>query len=104
MVKLRTTDDGERLDAAMEDLCQRHHLKLLVDGWTRKTFDVYFEEERLSKSVHVARIESLVLSNGEIRFFDDRARPFVEELGAILERDFGVREAVLIKERSPESY
>jgi hypothetical protein len=49
----------------------------------------------------LARVETLVTSNGEIRFFDDRATDFVQELGAALESEFEVSEAILIRDKPP---
>jgi hypothetical protein len=42
-------------------------------------------------------VESFTTTNGEIRIFDDSAVPFAEELGGILEKDFGIGEAVVIR-------
>ena len=102
MVKIKESSEFERLELLLTELCRKHELKLHIAGWTRKTFDVFFEEKKHKKTHHIARIESLAANNGEIRFFDDRALDFAQELGEELERGFDVKEAVLIKEKRPE--
>jgi hypothetical protein len=92
----------DRLDRVLNELCDKYKFRLYVDGWTRKTYDVFFGERKHADVVHLARIETLATTSGEIRFYDDRVLPFAEELGGILEADFGVREAVLIRDNPPQ--
>ena len=99
MVTVRESSEFDRLEAVLNTVCQKHNLKLYVTGWTRKTYDIFLEGKKLSKAEHMARVESLAVSNGEIRFFDDRANDFVRELGEELEKTFDLTEAVLIKEK-----
>ncbi len=73
-----------------------------MEGWTRKTFDVYLEQKKLNKALHFARIESLATSNGEIHVFDDRAMDFANDLGQELEKKFELKEATIIKGNRPE--
>jgi hypothetical protein len=101
MVTLKSASGAERLDAILNRLCEQHDLKLYVNGWSRKTYDVYREDRRQRTMTHLARVESLASSNGEIRFFDDRAQDFAAELGAALEAELGIPEAVLIREAPP---
>ena len=103
MVRVRETDPFDRLDALVREAAAKHDLKLDVSGWARKTYDVYVNTREVGGMDHLARIESFATVSGEIRFFDDRALPFGEELGGILETDFGVREAVLIRDKSPNA-
>jgi hypothetical protein len=102
MVKVKDPSDFDRLEAVMRDTCLNHGLKLYVTGWTRKTYDVFLEGKTLSKAEHMARVESLAMKNGEIRFFDDRAIDFAHALGEALEDSFPLKEAVLIREKRPE--
>jgi len=101
VVKLKDIPEYDKLDTILHELCDKHDFKLFVSGWTRKTYDVYWEEKKLSQAVHLARIESLATSNGEIRFFDDRASEFAHELGEAMEQNFGLDEALLIREKRP---
>ncbi len=103
MVKTQGPSDYERLDEIITALAAKHGLRLDVSGWTRKTYDVYAaHHERIPKTSVLARVESFATTGGEIRVFDDRAMPFAEELGAALERDFGVAEATVLRLPKPE--
>lgn len=103
MVKIQgQSTDPERLDGIVAEACKKHGFRLDVDGWTRKTFDVYVGLARNRDSKLVARIESFATSNGEIRLYDDRALAFAQELGEALEREFGVKEATIVRDRPPE--
>lgn len=103
MVKIQgSSTDPDRLDRMLEAVCKQHGFRLDVEGWTRKTFDVYAGQARNRDSVLVARIESIATTTGEIRVFDDRALAFAQSVGEALERDFGVREATIVKDRLPE--
>ena len=102
MVKIKESSEFEQLEKLLEQLCSKHDLKLFVNGWTRKTYDIYKGEKRLSHAEHVARIESLVVSNGEVRYFSDDVLEFVKELGEMLEKTFKIPEAIIIKEKKPE--
>ncbi|MEZ5964192.1 MAG: hypothetical protein R3F56_10140 [Planctomycetota bacterium] len=94
--------DPDRLDLLVAAACERHGFRLDVDGWTRKTFDVYSGQARNRDSRLVARLESIATTNGEIRVYDDRALAFAQEIGEALEREFGVKEAVIVRDQPPE--
>lgn len=102
MVKLKENDEYDKLDGLLRGLCDKYGYKLYVNGWTRKTYDVFIEEDGIGKSNHVARVESFVTTNGEIHFFDARATEFVTELGGEIETVFGVAEAMLLRCAQPE--
>lgn len=102
MVRLRGISDFEKLETMITELSKKHDLKVYVTGWTRKTYDIYKEKKKLSKAEHMARVESLAVDSGEIRFFDDRAKHFVEELAEVMENTFELEEAVVIREKRPE--
>lgn len=103
MVKIQgPTSDPDRLDRLLADACKKHGFRLDVEGWTRKTYDVYAGQARNRDSVLVARVESIATTNGEIRVFDDRALPLAQELGEALEREFGVKEATIVRDKLPE--
>lgn len=97
MVKTKGPAEYERLDALVARLVDKHGLRLDVTGWTRKTYDVYNPNPRREKGRLLARVESFATTSGEIEVFDDAAVPFAEELGAALEQEFGVAEAVLLR-------
>ncbi len=101
MVKQQGASDYDRLDTILRDLCRQHQFALSVTGWSRKTYDIYLEPDRLGKREHLARVESLATTGGEIRLFDDRAVAFAQALGEALEKQFGVAEAVIIREQAP---
>jgi hypothetical protein len=102
MVKVKQPDPYDVLDALIRAACEKHKFKLRVEGWARKTYDVFLERtrERDSRDLHLARIESLATTNGEIRYFDDQALAFCEDLGTELEAAFRF-EATLVKDRAP---
>ncbi len=102
MVKMKESSEFERLENLIGNLCLKHDFKLYIEGWTRKTFDVYLEKKKLHKAVHMARIESLATHNGEIHVYDDRSIDFANELGRELEKNFELKEATIIREKRPE--
>lgn len=102
MVKIKDPSEFEKLETLLNSLCEKYNLKLFIDGWTRKTYDVYKNAKRLTNSEHIARIESLAVSNGEIKYFSDDAQDFVTELGESMESTFDIDEVILIKENRPE--
>jgi hypothetical protein len=101
VVKEQAPSEYDTLDRLVRETCAEYSLKLEVSGWTRKTYDVFVETSRLERARHVARVESLSTSNGEIRFYDDCARAFCARLGEQLESAFPIGEAVLIREEAP---
>ena len=101
MVRVKGYSEFEKLESTIAEISSKHKLKMYTTGWTRKTYDIFKEDKRQSKAEHMARIESLAMVNGEIRFFDDRAQDFVQELGEALESVFGLEEAVIIREKPP---
>lgn len=103
MVKIhRNQSDDDRLEQMLAGLCAKHGYRLDVEGWARKTFDIYAGTVRNRDSVLLVRTESFALQNGEIRVYDDRGLPLAQEIGEALERDFGVAEAVVIPDRLPD--
>jgi hypothetical protein len=93
MVRIEGPSDADRLDAAVRRLAGAHGLAIDVEGWTRRTYDLYRVESRLGPRVKVARVDSFATSSGEIELFDDRGLPFAEALGRELEQAFGLKEA-----------
>jgi hypothetical protein len=101
MVKIQGPSESERLDKLMTDACAKHGYRLDVEGWARKTYDVYRGNPRGNQSRLVARVESFATTNGEVRIYDPAAGPFAQDVAAALEREFGVAEAVVIQETRP---
>ena len=101
-MRIKEISDFEKLENIISEVSEKYNFKVYITGWTRKTYDIYKEEKRLSKSEHMARIESLAVNNGEIRFFDDRASNFARELAEAIENAFELKEAVVIREKRPE--
>ena len=103
MVKIQGTSDYDKLDALVKELVKTHGLIVEVTGWTRKTYDVYCPSDEQARTVLLyARIESFATTNGQISIFDERAMPFAEDLGARLETQFDIEEAVIVQS-PPES-
>ena len=103
MVKIQGSNgDADRLDQLMAEVCNKHGFRLDVEGSTRKTYDVYAGQARNRDNALIARVESIAATNGEIRVFDDRALPLAQELGEALEREFRVKEAVILRDRLPD--
>lgn len=100
MVKTKEPDDFAKLDLLMREHCQAAGFKLLVDGWTRKTYNVYFEDRERRTLSHLARVESLATTNGEVRFYDERAAAFAQGVAEALESTFKI-EASLLREQRP---
>lgn len=104
MVKVRGEDEFEKLDRLVREACARHHFQYYASGWSRKTYDIWIEQSHLSKREHLARIESLAAANGEIRLYDERAKDFAMDLAGLLEKEFALAEAVIIREKSPGGF
>lgn len=99
MVKIEgPSSDYDRLDELVRGLAEKHGLRLDIVGWSRKTYDLYTPDVREGPRRLLARVESFATTNGEIRVFEDTALKFAEDLGAALEKDFGVAEAVVIRQ------
>ena len=93
MVKIEEPSDYDRLDALVQRLTKAHGLKLDVNGWARKTYDVYTTSADLGPETKVARLDSHTTVSGELTLFDDEGLAFVQELGAEIEKQFAVAEA-----------
>lgn len=91
-------DDADRLDQAVAEAAVRHGLRLDVEGWARKTYDLYVGSVRNRDQKLVARVESFAITDGVIRVYDERGLAFAQEVGEVLEREFGVAEAVIRRE------
>lgn len=102
MVKMQESSDSDKLESVLKELCDAFGYRLYVEGWTRKTYDVFTKETRSVKAEHLARLESLATTSGEIRCFDDRALDFAKKVGDRLEGLFGIDDAVIIRSRRPE--
>lgn len=103
MVRIQEPSPDERLHTLVRELCDRHGLRLDVEGWARRTYDVYVSDGRLGRRRRVARVESFATTNGEIRVYDAAAMPFAAELGARLEQAFpAIGEATILREPPPE--
>lgn len=103
MVKIQPNQsDDERFAQMLTGLCGEHGYRLDVEGWARKTFDIYVGTIRNRDSVLLVRVESFARQSGEIRVYDERGLPLAQQIGEALERDFGVAEALIIRERLPE--
>ena len=98
MVKIQGPSDYDKLDELVRSLAEKHSFRLDTVGWTRKTYDLYTPDMREGPHRLLARVESIATTNGEIRVFDDSALGFAEDLGTALEKDFGVTEAVVIRQ------
>ena len=101
MVRIQATSDYDRLDALIRELVDQHGLHLDVICWTRKTYNIYRMNGKRDPATLLARVESFATTNGEITVFDDTAISFAEKLGTALEEQFGVGEAVVVKQPPP---
>ncbi len=95
MVKIEGPTDSERLDALVRRFADEHKLVLDVNGWSRMTYDLFVAETRLGDRVHVARLDSFTTTSGEIHVYDERGLAFAEALGAQLEKEFDLAEALI---------
>ena len=102
MVKIKESSEYDKLDALVREVCERLGLKLLVQGWTRKTYDVYRDDRKANVEEHLARVESFATTSGEIRIYREDAMEFASELGRALEQAFEIAEAVIIREQPKE--
>ena len=101
MVRIQGQSDYEKLDAVVQKLVSDFDFRLDVTGWTRKTYSVYSADTEDESGVLLARIESFATTNGEITVFDKIAMPFAEKLGAAIEEQFDVKEAVVVERPRP---
>jgi hypothetical protein len=101
MVKIDGPTDYERLDALVQRVAQTHGIRLNVTGWTRKVYDACVEPGHVEPKVLVARLDSHATRSGEIEVFDERGMGFAQEIGAALEKEFGIAEASIRRHRGP---
>ena len=101
MVKQSETSEEDKLEEIVKSMCKKYGLKLYVEGWARKTYDIFEENRKSKRSEHLARIESLAAKSGEIRYFDNKMEDFATELGKAIESQLNVEEALLIRENRP---
>ena len=97
MVSFKEPTEYEKLDQIIREITENHKLTLYVDGWSRKTYKIYEQENNRQKSLLV-QIESLVTSNGEIQYFQDDAIELCRELGEAIEAAFEVNVSLLKKQ------
>jgi hypothetical protein len=103
VVRIQEPAPDDRLHALLTELCAGAGLRLDVEGWARRTYDVYSVDGRFGRRRRLLRVESIASTNGEIRVFDDSAMPFATELGARLEQAFpAIGEATILREPAPE--
>jgi hypothetical protein len=99
MVRVKEPDSSDKLDDIVKTLCTKYGLTLYVDGWARKSYKIYREDDNRSRKKEFwASLESFAVKSGVITYHDDSAMDFCHELGEALEKEFGVEEAVLHKE------
>jgi hypothetical protein len=102
MVKIREASGDDKLDAIMQETTRRHGFSLDVLGWARKTYNVILPNRKTGKDELLARVESFAMTSGEVRVFNDKALTFAEDLGQQLETAFKLKEAVILREPTPE--
>lgn len=103
MVKVRESEEYERLEQLVLECARRHGFSVQIEGWTRKTYDVFRVNEAAKEAERVARIESFATTSGEIRVFDEAALDFAQDLGAHMEESFSIPEAVIIRQPPPRA-
>ena len=96
MVRVQTPDNDATLDAIVKKLCATHDLTLYVEGWSRRSYRIYREEDTRSRKKELfASLDRMAIQSGVITYYADDALNFCLELGEALEREFGIEEAVL---------
>jgi hypothetical protein len=99
MVKIQdTSSEYEQLEQLLDRICESHGLTLRVEGWTRKTFDIFSEERKSNRCDHWVRVESMVTTTGEVRVYAENGMSVADEIAKMIESEFGVSEAIIIKE------
>jgi hypothetical protein len=98
MVRIQKPSDYDELDTIVHRVCEMLGLRVVVEGWTRKTYQVY-TGDKLTKRTYLARVESAATTNGEVVVYDDAGLPFAEALGKELERAFPIGEAVILRQQ-----
>jgi hypothetical protein len=102
MVKLQGKSDYDRLDEFVRAIATKHQQKHNEPGWTRNTYEIYRPRDRKESLIEViARVESFATTNGEISIFNQSALPFAQDLGEVLEREFGIAEATIVERSGP---
>ena len=101
MVKIREPDEHEKLEAIIEKACESHGLKLDIQGWTRKTYDIFVDSRDVGGMTHLIRLESFATRSGEIRVFHDDGLAVAQEIGAAMEGALAIEEAVIIRDDAP---
>ena len=80
---------------------QRHGLKLVITGWSRKTYDVFSEDPGSRQTTLLFRVESFATTSGEVMLFEAAGETCAREVALSLEQTFEIDEAVLI-DRQPD--
>ncbi|NRA95788.1 MAG: hypothetical protein HRU14_06215 [Planctomycetes bacterium] len=101
MVRTQEPSDDEKLDRILEDAAQRHGLKLVTTGWSRKTYDVFDEDPESRRTTLLFRVESFATTSGEVTLFKQTGEACAREVAESLERTFEIEEAILI-DRQPD--
>lgn len=95
MVRIQDEDEQTRLDRAVRETATAKGLLVDVNGWARRTYDVYDDPGRGKTRTLLARLESFATRSGEVLVFDDAGLDFAQAVGARLEKEFGLAEAVI---------
>lgn len=97
MVKVQEPSEFDKLDRIMVEVSERFGHRLRVEGWTRKTYEVFLASRDSRESRRIARVESFVTQSGEITIFDDAALPWAEAAAKELEEAFDFGEATIVR-------
>jgi len=91
--------ENERLSEFVSRVAEKHGFEVYKSGWARTTYDINRRDTRTREITLMARVESFVTTNGEIRLYDRAADKFAEELGVELEKAFPqIGEAVIVED------
>ena len=101
MVRTQEPSDAEKLDRILEDAAQKHGLKLIATGWSRKTYDVFSEDPKSRQTTLLIRVESFATTSGEVTLFQPAGEACAREVAESLEQTFEIDEAILI-DRQPD--
>lgn len=97
MVKIRESSDGDRLDAIVQEAADASGLRLVVTGWSRKTYELFAGGKDPRESRLLVQLETFATTNGEIRVFDDDGLEAAARIGEALEKAFPIGEAVIVR-------
>lgn len=96
MVRTQEPSEADKLDRIVRSAASDHGHKLVVTGWSRRTYDVVHEKAETRKTRLLLRVESFAIRSGEVVLFHPDGEACARQIAEALETTFDIEEALLI--------